>query len=39
MLDSEWPAIKSNMELWLYRNEDGAYSLRALNASVDDTRP
>ena len=31
MLDDEWPAIKANMELWLYRNSDRKRSLRALN--------
>ena len=38
MLDSEWPAVKRNMELWLYENEDRAHSLRALNAGIDDDR-
>ena len=31
MLDSEWPAIKKNMEMWLYQNPDRKLSLTALN--------
>ena len=31
MLDSEWTAIKKNMEMWLYQNPDGKLSLTALN--------
>ncbi len=31
MLDSEWAAIKKNMEMWLYQNPDQLLSLTALN--------
>ena len=31
MLDSEWIAIKKNMERWLYQNPDQKLSLTALN--------
>ncbi len=31
MLDSEWDAIKKNMEMWLYQNPDRKLSLTALN--------
>ena len=31
MLDSEWAAIKKNMEMWLYQNPDQELSLTALN--------
>lgn len=31
MLDSEWTAIKKNMEMWLYQNPDRKLSLTALN--------
>ena len=31
MLDSEWTAIKQNMEIWLYQNPDQKLSLKALN--------
>lgn len=31
MLDSEWTAIKENMEMWLYQNLDRKLSLTALN--------
>ncbi len=31
MLDSEWAAIKKNMEMWLYQNPDQQLSLTALN--------
>ena len=31
MLDSEWAAIKKNMEMWLYQNPDQRLSLTALN--------
>ncbi len=31
MLDSEWPAVKENMEMWLYHNPDQQLSLTALN--------
>ena len=31
MLDSEWTAIKKNMEMWLYHNPDQKLSLTALN--------
>ena len=31
MLDGDWPTIKSNMEHWLYENEDRRLSLRELN--------
>ena len=31
MLDSEWAAIKENMEMWLYQNPDRKLSLTALN--------
>ena len=33
MLDSEWTAIKKNMEMWLYQNPDRKLSLTALNNS------
>ncbi|MYC78381.1 GNAT family N-acetyltransferase [Candidatus Poribacteria bacterium] len=33
MLDSEWTAIKKNMEMWLYQNPDRKLSLTALNSS------
>ena len=33
MLDSEWAAIKRNMEMWLYQNPDQQLSLTALNKS------
>ena len=33
MLDSEWVAIKQNMEMWLYQNPDRKLSLTALNNS------
>ena len=33
MLDSEWAAIKKNMEMWLYQNPDQQLSLTALNSS------
>ncbi len=33
MLDSEWAAIKKNMEMWLYQNPDQQLSLTALNCS------
>ena len=31
MLDSEWTAIKKNMEMWLYQNPDRKLSLTTLN--------
>ena len=31
ILDSEWAAIKQNMEMWLYQNPDRKLSLTALN--------
>ena len=31
MLDSEWAAIKKNMEMWLYQNPNRKLSLTALN--------
>ena len=31
MLDSEWAAVKKNMEIWLYQNPDRKLSLTALN--------
>ena len=31
MLDSEWTAIKKNMEMWLYQNLDRKLSLTAIN--------
>ena len=31
MLDSEWTAIKKNMEMWLYQNPDRKLSLTAIN--------
>ena len=31
MLDSEWAAIKKNMEMWLYQNPDRKLSLTTLN--------
>ena len=33
MLDSEWSAIKKNMEMWLYQNPDQQLSLTSLNKS------
>jgi RimJ/RimL family protein N-acetyltransferase len=36
MLDSEWPAVKANMERWLYGDEEGL-SLGALNEALKDT--
>ena len=33
MLDSEWSAIKKNMEMWLYQNPDQQLSLTVLNNS------
>ena len=32
MLDSEWAAIKKNMEMWLYQNLDQQLSLTSLNS-------
>ena len=32
MLDSEWAAIKKNMEIWLYQNPDQKLSLTSLNS-------
>ena len=32
MLESEWTAIKENMEMWLYQNPDRKLSLTALNS-------
>ena len=32
MLNTEWPAIKHNMEQWLYHNPDKSWSLRERNA-------
>ena len=32
MLDSEWTAVKKNMEMWLYQNPDQQLSLTALNS-------
>ena len=32
MMDSEWVAIKENMEMWLYQNPDQHLSLTALNS-------
>ncbi len=31
LLDREWPAIKKNLETWLYHNPDGKVSLTQLN--------
>ena len=33
MLDSEWAAVKRNMEMWLYQNPDQQLSLTVLNNS------
>lgn len=33
LVDSDWPAVKANMERWLYGNEDGL-SLTELNAPL-----
>lgn len=33
MLDSEWAAVKKNMEMWLYQNSDQQLSLTELNNS------
>lgn len=38
MLDREWPAIKSNMETWLYDDEGRALSLRQLNKRLRSNR-
>lgn len=38
MLDSEWPAIKANMETWLYGDQQPPPSLHALNASLKERR-
>ena len=32
MLDSEWTAVKENMEMWLYQNPDRKLSLTGLNS-------
>lgn len=32
MLDGEWPAIKQNLETWLYRNPNWKLSLADLNS-------
>ena len=32
MLDSEWTAVKKNMEMWLYQNPDRKLSLTGLNS-------
>ncbi|MXY99263.1 GNAT family N-acetyltransferase [Candidatus Poribacteria bacterium] len=32
MLDSEWAAVKKNMEMWLYQNPDRKLSLTELNS-------
>jgi len=34
MLDHEWPAVKANMERWLYDDGDGKLSLTALNSNA-----
>lgn len=34
MLDSEWPAVKANLERWLYDNPDGTFSLTALSDAL-----
>lgn len=39
MLDGEWPAIKANMETWLYGDGDPAPSLRALNVALKNCGP
>lgn len=39
MLDAEWPAVRRNMERWLYGGEEPGPSLRALNASLLRTAP
>ncbi len=31
MLDRDWPAIKGNLETWLYQNDSGGISLTALH--------
>lgn len=33
MLDSEWTAVKKNMEVWLYHNPDQRLSLTTLNTN------
>ena len=35
ILDSEWVAIKKNMEIWLYHNPDKQLSLTELNGTKD----
>ncbi|MXV72982.1 GNAT family N-acetyltransferase [Candidatus Poribacteria bacterium] len=32
MLDSEWAAVKKDMEMWLYQNPDQKLSLKSLNS-------
>ncbi len=34
LLDHEWPAVKANMEAWLYGGAEPPPSLRALNEAV-----
>ena len=34
ILDGEWPAIRKNMESWLYEDGDSRPSLRQLNAEL-----
>ena len=33
ILDSEWPDIKKNMEMWLYQNPNQQLSLTTLNSN------
>ena len=39
MLDHEWPAIKRNLETWLYESEGQSVSLRQLNAELNQKSP
>lgn len=35
IMDGEWPAIRNNMEAWLYESSENGPSLRELNAKLD----
>ncbi len=37
LMDSEWPNVKKNMRMWLYRNPDGRMSLTELNRKQTST--
>ncbi len=34
MMDRDWPAIRANMEMWLYESEAGTISLKELNSKL-----